>query len=237
MAANNETGVLHPVAAVAGVAHEAGALFHCDATQALGRIPVSVSDCDVDLLSVSGHKIHGPRGVGALVVDPDAPLRAVQHGGGQERGLRPGTLNTPGIVGMGVACTLSEEHLQQVPGVLQLRDRLWRRIRDEIPEASLNGASAPRLPNTVNIRFHGAEAEAVVAGMPSVACSTGSACSAGTPGPSHVLLAMGYDDRAASESIRFSLAVQTNDRDIDEAVQAIAESVGYVRRMTGEGAA
>ncbi|MGN9915365.1 cysteine desulfurase family protein [Micromonospora palomenae] len=236
MLANNETGVLHPLDAVVELAHARGALVHTDAAQAPGRIPVDFADLGVDLMSVSGHKMYGPRGVGALLLDRYARvpggaslLEPLIHGGGQERGLRPGTYNTAGIVGFGTAATLLSEHLTEAANVAARRDRLAAALEARLAGVSVNGARAPRLPNTLNVRFEGADAEAVLAGLPLLACSTGSACSSGTPHPSHVLTSMGLSAAEASECVRLSLAGATSDGEIDAAVDMLIDAVSHVR--------
>jgi cysteine desulfurase len=239
MLANNETGVLHPVVRAAEIAHEQGALVHTDATQAPGRIPVDFADLGVDLMSVSSHKMHGPRGVGALLFDAYAQVpgaaslfEPLVHGGGQERGLRPGTYNTPGIVGFGVAATLIGERLAQAAELESRRDAFEAALVDRLGDVTVNGAGAPRLPNTTNVRFAGADAEAVLAGTPEVACSTGSACSSGVPHASHVLTAMGLDEAEARECVRFSLSAATSHAELNEAVSLIADTVNHVRSLT-----
>ncbi|TYC19112.1 cysteine desulfurase [Micromonospora sp. MP36] len=239
MLANNETGVVHPLDEVVALVRRHGALVHTDATQAPGRIPVGFADLQVDLMSISGHKMYGPRGVGALLVDRHARvpggsslLEPLLHGGGQERGLRAGTYNTAGIVGFGVAATLVPEYLTDAPSVAARRDRLAAGLRTRIEAVTVNGGSAPRLPNTLNVRFAGADAEAVLSGLPALACSTGSACSSGTPRPSHVLVAMGLSASAASECVRLSLSRATSDAEIDAAVDMLADAVAHVRSFT-----
>jgi cysteine desulfurase len=242
MLANNETGVLHPVARAAEIAHAQGALIHTDATQAPGRIPVDLVDLGVDLMSVSGHKMHGPRGVGALLFDAYARVPGgaslfapLIHGGAQERGLRPGTYNTPGIAGFGVAATLVGERLAQSADLAFRRDAFEAALVERIIDVTVNGASAPRLPNTTNVRFVGADAEAVLAGTPEVACSTGSACSSGIPHVSHVLTVMGLEDSAARECVRFSLSAATSHAELDYAVGHVADTVTHVRAFTTAG--
>lgn len=241
MLANNETGVLHPVARAAEIAHEQGALVHTDATQGPGRIPVDLADLGVDLMSVSGHKMHGPRGVGALVFDSYARvpggaslLEPLMHGGAQERGLRPGTYNTAGIAGFGVAATLVGERLAQSADLASRRDAFEAALVDRIG-VTVNGTGAPRLPNTTNVRFVGADAEAVLAGTPEVACSTGSACSSGISHASHVLTAMGLEDLAARECVRFSLSTASSHAELHYAVGLIADTVTHVRTFTTAG--
>ncbi len=233
MAANNETGVIAPLESVSEIAHSVGAYVHSDATQVVGRLPVSFTDLDLDLLSLSGHKMHGPKGVGALVASRRAPLAPQILGGGHERGLRSGTLNTPGIVGLGTAANHADLSAAATEAIKQLRDRLVAGLGVSIDDLEINGEGAPLLPNTANLRFQGAEAEAVMAHMPELACSSGSACSSAIPRPSHVLLAMGLSHQEASDSLRFSLSRFTTVEEIDEAVVRIAEAVANVRRLTG----
>ena len=235
MAANSETGVLNPVAEIAERVHAAGALFHCDATQYAGRLPFDLSDIGADLVSLSSHKICGPGGVGALVTAKySGRLRPIIHGGGHERGLRSGSLNVVGIVGFGAAAAIAvEERMQETDRIRPLRDRLVAELKGRLTGVEENGDIDCRLPNTANIRFAGADAEAVVANMDPVAVSTGSACSAGAIEPSAVLLAMGLSREAAFESVRFSLGRFTTDEEIVLAAQKTIAAVGYVRAMNG----
>lgn len=239
MLANNETGVLNSVPEVVELARSKGVLVHTDATQAPGRVPVDFQGLGVDFLSVSAHKMHGPRGVGALLVDRtarvpggSAAFEPIVYGGGQEHGLRPGTYNTSGIVGMGIAASLLTEHLAVMVDVRSKRDTMAHQLGSRIGATRINGLEAPRLPNTLNMQFVGADAEAVIAGLPQVACSTGSACSSGEPRPSHVLTAMGLSKTEASECLRFSLAPTTTADEIDSAVDLLVESITYVRSLT-----
>lgn len=237
MAANSETGVLNPVAEIAERVHSAGALFHCDATQMVGRLPFDLQEVEADLVSISSHKICGPGGVGALIGTRQS-LRSVQpiiHGGGQERGLRSGSLNVAGIVGLGAAAQIAViEREAETSRVAKLRDRLVAEIKARIPDVHENGDTVRRLPNTASIQFVGADAEAVVTQMDPVAVSTGSACSSGSIDPSAVLLAMGFSRDAAFEAVRFSLGRFTTEGDIDTAVTSAVTAVQYVRSMTRE---
>jgi len=236
MAANSETGVLNPLDEVAERTASVGAVFHCDATQMLGRLPLSLGDVGIDLLSMSGHKICGPGGVGALVATRHslARLRPVIHGGGHERGLRSGSLNVVGIGGLGMAAELvAEERDAESARVRALRDRLLNGLRAELAGVHENGDPTQRLPNTASVRFEGADAEAVVFNMDPVAVSTGSACSSGAIEPSHVLLAMGLSRDEAFESVRFSLGRFTTEAEIDAAIRQAVKAVDYVRAMTG----
>ena len=237
MAANSETGVLNPVMEIAKRVHAAGALFHCDATQYAGRLPFDLTDLGADLMSLSSHKICGPGGVGALVTGKySGRLRPIIHGGGHERGLRSGSLNVAGIVGFGAAAAIAvEERMQEASRIRSLRDRLVSELKHRLPGVEENGDVDYRLPNTANIRFPGADAEAVVANMDPVAVSTGSACSAGAVEPSAVLLAMGLSREAAFESVRFSLGRFTTEEEIALAARKTVAAVEYVRAMnTGD---
>ena len=235
MAANSETGVLNPVGEIAERVRAAGALFHCDATQMAGRLRFDMEELGADLVSVSGHKICGPGGVGALVGTRHAfqRLAPVIHGGGHERGLRSGSLNVGGIVGLGAAARIAtEERVSESAGVGILRDRLVAELEARLAGVNQNGDLSRRLPNTASIRFEGADAEAVMSNMDPVAVSTGSACSAGSIEPSEVLTAMGLPRDAAFESVRFSLGRFTAAEDIDIAVESASASVERVRAMT-----
>ncbi len=234
MAANSETGVIHPVAEVAEMAHQHGALLHCDATQAVGKIPFDGDKMGADMVTLSSHKIYGPKGCGALAATREARRRiaAIIHGGGQEREMRSGTLNVPAIAGFGEACRIAvTSGLADTPRQRHLRDEFERRLSEAIPDVRVNGAGAARLPNTSNVRVRGALADAVMARMPSVEISTGSACSSSTMEPSHVLVAMGLDRTAADESIRMSVGRGTRMSDIEAAVSEIAGAVRAVRAV------
>lgn len=228
MAANNETGVINPVADIATIAHRRGAHVHTDATQAMGRIVVDMTAWDVDLMSISGHKFHGPRGVGALLHTRAVPLEPLMYGGGQERGLRPGTHNAPGIVGLGAAAAFVPNLLASAEGIARLRDLLFELLCDGLPNVSRNGSADCVLGNTLNVRFAGADNEAVLSGLRTVMCSTGSACASGKPEPSHVLTAMGLSKAEAEESIRFSLSNATTEEDVRSAAAEVVDSVQYV---------
>ncbi len=234
MAANGETGVINPIGEIAKISHDHGAMLHCDATQVVGKIPFDARDLGVDIVTLSGHKIYGPKGCGAVVATREGRrmIGAVVHGGGQENGMRSGTPNVPGIVGFGEACRIiSEEGLAESRRQESLRDDLERRIVSEIPGVSINGAGAPRLPNTSNMRIAGALADAVIVNARGIEISTGSACSSGTMEPSHVLTAMGLDSTAAGESIRISLGRPSTEQDVDLAVSCITKAVKFVRRL------
>ena len=235
MTANSETGVLNPIAEIAQRAHAVGALLHCDATQSVGRLPFDIEQAGADLVSVSSHKICGPAGVGALIGTRQSlrRLQPIIHGGGHEQGLRSGSLNVAGIVGFGAAARIAiEERESESRQVAEFRDQLTAALKSRLSGVYDVGDVARRLPNTANVRFEGADAEAVVTNMDPVAVSTGSACSSGTIEPSEVLLAMGIPRHAVFESVRFSLGRFTTPEDIDLAVKRTIAAVGYVRAMT-----
>jgi cysteine desulfurase len=237
MAANNETGVLAPLPEIAEITHARGALLHTDATQLLAWGGVDVDALGADLLSISGHKMHGPQGVGALYIRREFSWRLapVQHGGGHERGLRSGTLNTAGIVGLGAAAEIAaSEGPPSAHRASGLRDQLHRELEDSAGPVILNGHPVNRLPGTLNLSFPGADADAVIAGVPTIAMATGSACSTGHPGPSHVLTAMGIDEHQAACSLRFGLSRYTTAEEIASAASLIAASVAQVRHRQME---
>jgi len=229
MLANNETGVIQPVEELAAIAHEAGALFHTDAVQAFGKVPIDVATLGVDLLSVSAHKVYGPKGVGALYVRKGVELTPLVHGGGHEWGLRAGTENVPGIVGFGQACSLAQRRLLagEEARLAALRDRLQVGVLELLPDAQVLGAAAHRLPNTAALSLPGIRGEALVLLMDrrGVRFSSGSACKAGHPDPSHALLAMGLSDEQAHCAVRFSLGASLTDADVDYALGALGEVV------------
>ena len=236
MAANSETGVLNPVGEIAERVHEAGALFHCDATQFAGRLPFNLEELGADLVSVSSHKICGPTGAGALVGTRAGlkRLRPILHGGGHERGLRSGSLNVGGIVGFGAAARIAaEERVAEQQRVGRLRDEFAETLKQRLPDVHEIGATDRRLPNTTCIRFAGADGQAVVTQMDPVAVSLGSACHSGSIEPSAALLAMGIPRDAAFEAVRFSLGRFTTDLEIELAVEKTVAAVGFVREMTG----
>jgi cysteine desulfurase len=231
MLANNETGVVQPVAEVARLARARGALVHCDAVQAAGRLAVDVRVLDVDLLTLSAHKLYGPKGVGALYVRRRTPMAPLVRGGAQERNRRAGTENVAGIVGFGEAASLARRRLEEdAARVAPLRDRLEARLL-EVPGARRNG-DGPRVPNTTNVSFEGADAEALVAALDleGVAVSTGAACAAGGLEPSHVLRAMGLPPERVQSSLRFSLGRGTTEADVDRAAEVTAAVVARQRR-------
>ncbi len=225
MMANNEVGTIQPIKELCRVAHNAGVLFHTDAVQAVGKILVDVDDLDVDLLSISAHKFHGPKGVGVLYVRKGVELEALIHGGKQERELRAGTENVPAIVGMGRAADLAPEWVADGDRLAELRDRLEERIRQAVPGAVLNGEAAHRLPNTLNLTLPGLRGESLVVALDQhgIAISSGSACKTGNPDPTHVLIAMGKGSESAHCAVRFSLSHHTTTKDVDVTEEALAE--------------
>ena len=236
MAANNEIGVLQPLAEIGALCRARGVLFHSDGAQAIGKVPVDVEAMGLDLLSISGHKVYGPKGIGALYVRrrPRARLVALFDGGGQERGLRSGTLPTPLCVGLGVAARIAgAEMATEAERLLGLRRRFLAGIRARVPEVRLNGDAERRLPGNLNLSFPGAPALEVMAACPSLALSTGSACTAAAVEPSYVLRALGVSEALAGASLRIGLGRYTIDSEVDFAVDALATAVRRVAsRMT-----
>ncbi len=224
MMANNEVGTIEPIKELCTIAHERGVLFHTDAVQAVGKILVDVEDLDVDLLTISGHKFHGPKGVGALYIKRGIELEPLVHGGGQEGGLRAGTENVPAIVGLGKAAELALHALRDFGEVKRLRDRLESGIRGLVPAARLNGHPEKRLPNLLNLTLPGLRGESLVIALDQhgISLSSGSACKSGSPDPTHVLIAMGKSDADAHCAVRFSLSHYTTEDDINETVSALA---------------
>ncbi len=241
MLANNETGVMQPIKEIAELAHSVGALFMTDATQAVGKIPLDVDALAVDLLCLSGHKLYAPKGVGALYVRQRmnrVKLPALLHGGGHERGLRSGTLNVPSIVALGTACALAQKEMKKyAESMLSLRNYLESELL-KIENTSVNGNTETRLYNTSNILFLGADSDAVIMGLsnpenelPVIAVSNGSACTSTSIEPSHVLTAMGLDETAAFNSIRFSIGKYNTKEEMDIVVAAVATVVDSLRAM------
>jgi cysteine desulfurase len=233
MAANNETGTLHPVAEIGRVARERGVIFHSDATQAVGKVTVDVAEAGVDLLSLSAHKFCGPQGVGVLYVRRGPPrlrLEPQTHGGGQERGLRSGTLNVAGIVGLGAAAEIARaELLPEAARVGGLRDRLEATLVAGLEGIELNGHPTERLANTLNVSFAYVEAEQLLARLPDVAVSSGAACTSAVLQPSHVLKAMGVPEDRSYGSIRFSLGRFTTGKEVDYAASRVIQMVNELR--------
>jgi cysteine desulfurase len=235
MHANNEVGTIQPIAELAALARAHGALFHTDAVQSVGKIPVSVRSLGDDLLSVSGHKFGGPKGTGALWIRRGVKLTPFLTGGRQERNRRAGTENVPAIAGLGVAARISREQLAtNGPAIAALRDRLEQAVLGAVPGTQVNGDPARRVPNTSNISFEGIEAEALLIALDldGIAVSTGSACSSGSLEPSHVLRAMGVSQARTRNSLRFSLGPATTPAEIDVVAAALPRLVGKLRQLT-----
>jgi cysteine desulfurase len=234
--ANNEIGVVQPIADIGNMAKQHGVLFHVDAAQSAGKIPISVESDGIDLMSISGHKIYAPKGVGALYVrrkNPRVQLAAQIDGGGHERGLRSGTLNVPGIVGLGKACDIcAKEMAAEGQRLLQLRERLRAAIMDRLDGVSINGSLDCRLPNNLNLSFSGVEGEALLMGIHDVAISSGSACTSAQLAASHVLRAIGVDDDLAHSSIRFGLGRFNTEEEIDYAAARVIETVKKLRELS-----
>jgi cysteine desulfurase len=233
--ANNETGVLFPVAALASMAHQAGALFHADAVQAAGKLNLELQATEVDMLSVSAHKMHGPKGIGALYVRKGVRLAPLVHGGRQERARRAGTENTPAIIGFGLAAELAQQALvNDGQRISALRDRLQQEILRTVRGAMVIGDNRNRLPNTVNIAFEEVEADSILSMLNSVAiaASSGSACSAGSMEPSHVLRAMQVPFSHLRGSVRFSLSRETSNRDVARVLEVLPQIVKELQAMS-----
>jgi cysteine desulfurase len=234
MAANNEIGVLQPLAEIAAIVHERGALLHTDAAQAVGKVPLDLATLGVDLLSLTAHKCYGPKGTGALYVRrqrPKVPIECQIDGGGHENGLRSGTLNVPGIVGLGacaeVAGSVLPDESRRLAG---LRDRLLTGLRSGLDGVRVNGSLARRLPHNLHVSFEGIEGEALLMALGDLAVSTGSACSSGSQAPSHVLQAIGAVGPGAGASIRFGLGRWTTDAEIDFAIERVTTVVRSLRQ-------
>jgi len=234
--ANNETGVLQPVDEIGKIAAEADVYFHTDGVQAAGKVPIDVKNIACDLLSISGHKIHAPQGVGALYVRKGTLLQPMLHGGRHERSRRAGTENVPGIVGLGKAAGLAREAFERGDDkkMAALRDRIEQTILREVEATGLNGAGAARVPNTTNIYFDYIEGEALVIALDlkGLAVSTGAACSSGALEPSHVLMAMGLEPDRARASLRFSLGKQNTAEDVEFALSLIPQTVARLRELS-----
>ena len=223
MHSNNETGVLQPIAEVADAARDCGTAVHTDAAQSVGKVPVNVRELGVDLLSVAGHKLYAPKGIGALYVKRGTPLVPFVLGAGHERGLRPGTENVACIVGLGLACDIAARDMESAATrIRRLRDDLWERLSAAVPQIQLNGHRALRLPNTLSLRFPGVSGDAVLARTPQVAASTGSACHAGHEQASAVILAMGVDADAALGTVRLTLGRGTTATEVERTCNALA---------------
>lgn len=234
MWANNETGVIFPVVEMAELAHEQGALFHCDAVQVVGKMPIALAGTRIDMLSCSAHKFHGPKGVGCLYLRRGTRYRPLLRGGHQEYGRRAGTENITGIVGMGAACELAQIHLPGMVHIGQLRDRLEQRLLTRVPSVMVMGGSQPRVPGTVNLAFEFIEGEAILLllNQAGIAASSGSACTSGSLEPSHVMRAMHIPYTAAHGTIRFSLSRYTREKEIDEVIATLPSIINRLRALS-----
>lgn len=235
MFANNEIGSVQPIREIGHIAREHGILFHTDAVQAFGQLPIQVDDCCIDMLSASGHKINGPKGIGFLYIRKGVKIRSFVHGGAQERKRRAGTENVPGIVGLGVAARLAADTREErTAGEIKLRDYMIKRISEEIPNCRLNGHPTLRLPNNVNFSFEFVEGESllIMLDMEGICASSGSACTSGSLDPSHVLLAIGLPHEIAHGSLRLTISAETTKEDIDFTVDRIREIVAKLRAMS-----
>ena len=233
MTANNETGVLQPVEEIGKIAAEADVYFHTDAVQAAGKVPIDVNEVGCDLLAISGHKLHGPQGIGALYVRTGTTLEPMLYGGRHERSRRAGTENVPGIVGLGRAAELAGRKLESGDGMGAMRDRLERLLL-QIECAGVNGAGAPRVPQTLSMHFDGIDGESLVIALDlkGLAVSTGAACSSGAIEPSHVLMAMGMSPDRARASVRFSLGQQNTMEEVEFAAGLVGETVARLRELS-----
>ena len=233
--ANNEIGVIQPIGEVGRLARERGILFHVDAAQALGKIPLNIEESHVDLLSLSAHKLYGPKGVGALYVRRSSPrveLSPQIDGGGHERGLRSGTLNVPGIVGFGMASEIcAREMAVEARWLSALRDRLKDGILQRLEDVYVNGSLAQRLPHNLHLSFAGIDGESLLLGMDDVAVSSGSACTSAEPRPSHVLSALGISDDLAQASLRFGLGRCNTEEEVNYVIDKVVRVVGRLRQL------
>jgi cysteine desulfurase len=236
MYANNEIGVIQPIAELGKIAKSKGALLHTDATQAVGKVPVNVIKDNIDLMSMSGHKMYGPKGVGALYVrrkSPRVQITAQMDGGGHERGMRSGTLNVPGIVGLGEACALCQaEMTEESKRMAFLRDKLMNKLQSELDETYINGTMEHRLPNNLNISFAYVEGESLLMGINDIAVSSGSACTSATLEPSYVLKALGAGDDLAHSSIRFGLGRFNTEEEVDYVAAKVIDVVKKLRDLS-----
>lgn len=236
MYANNEIGVVQPIAEIGKIAKEKGVFFHVDGVQAIGKIPVDVQKDGIDLMSISGHKLYGPKGVGALYVrrkNPRVQLASQIDGGGHERGMRSGTLNVPGIVGLGKACELcQQEMVEETARLSKLRDRLRDSIMSRLDETFINGSETHRLPHNINISFAYVEGESLLMGINDIAVSSGSACTSATLEPSYVLKALGVGEDLAHTSIRFGLGRFNTEEEVDYVADRVVETVSRLRELS-----
>ncbi len=236
MMANNEIGTIQPVAEIGKICREKGVIFHTDATQGVGKIPVDVNAMNIDLMSFTAHKMYGPKGVGALYVRKKSPrvkLSEQMHGGGHERGMRSGTLNVPGIVGFGKACEISKNEMaEESKRLIYLRDKMINTFLSRVKYSYLNGHPTERLPHNVNVSFEYVEGEGLMMGIKDLAVSSGSACTSATLEPSYVLKALGRGDELAHSSIRYGLGRFTTEEEVDFAIEQTIDSVNHLRELS-----
>jgi cysteine desulfurase len=236
LAANNEIGTIQPIDAIGTLCREHGVLFHTDAAQAVGKIPIDVSRTNVDLLSISGHKIYGPKGIGALYVrrrNPRVELTEQMHGGGHERGMRSGTLNVPGIVGLGAACELALAELEsESVRLAALRDHLQSKLESGLDRVRINGSQQNRLPGNLNMTFENVDSETLMMGLKDVALSSGSACTSAKIEPSHVLRAIGLSEESAHSTIRFGLGRFNTEEEVDHVAERLVDVVKKLRELS-----
>jgi cysteine desulfurase len=233
MAANNEIGTVQPLEEIGAIAHAAGALFHVDGAQAVGKVPIDVQKMHIDLLSLTGHKMYGPKGCGALFVRKRTELEPMIRGGGQERGLRAGTLNVPGIVGLGCACDICRKEMAEENARLRhLRDRLLNGLTAGLDGVQVNGCLEHRLPHNLHVSFAGVDGESLLLGIGDIAVSSGSACQSSTGKPSHVLSALMGEANVPSASIRFGISRTTTEAEIDLVIERFTTVVRKLREMS-----
>jgi len=235
MSVNNEIGVIQPLAEIGAICRERGVFFHTDAAQAAGKIPLDVNAMKIDLMSISGHKIYGPKGIGALFVrrKPRVRMEAMIHGGGQERGFRSGTLPTPLIVGLGEACEIAQKEMgAEAERLKGLRDRLFNGLKEKLPDIYLNGDLERRIPGNLNVSFAYVEGEGLMMGIKDLAVSSGSACTSASLEPSYVLRALGVEEELAHTSLRLGLGRFSTEADVDYAVEQIVQAVTRLREMS-----
>ena len=236
MWANNEVSTIHPVREIGALCHERGVLFFCDATQAVGKVPVDVEADNIDMLCLSAHKIYGPKGVGCLYVrrrSPRVRLVAQMDGGGHERGMRSGTLNVTGIVGIGAACEISKQDMEKdAAHSMALRERFEKQLFEKLDHIHINGDPDSRLPHATNISFSYVEGESLIMGINGLAVSSGSACTSASLEPSHVLQCMDVGDELAHSSIRFGFGRMTTEEDVDFAAEHVIEAVSRLRELS-----
>jgi len=236
MWANNEIGTIHPIAEIGRIAKEKGVIFHCDAVQAIGKVPVDLEKAGVDLASITAHKIYGPKGIGAIYVRSKGPrvrLTPTMDGGGHERGMRSGTLNVPGIVGLGAACELAGKEMPvESERLLQLRTKLQAGIFERLDEVYINGHPTERLPGNLNVSFAYVEGESLLMGINDIAVSSGSACTSATLEPSYVIRALGINEELAHSSIRFGLGRFNTEEEVDYVTDRVSKEVKRLRDMS-----